>query len=286
MKPAAFEYVQPRSLEEAVSALQRFGDDAKVLAGGQSLVPMMNFRLARPSALVDIAHVPGLDGIEIGAADVAVGALVTHRRLELGGEVPGALGSLLSAAGRCVGHLPIRTRGTFGGSIAHADPAAEWCVLATLMDADVLIASADGARSVPAESFFVTVFTTAVEPTDVITGVRLPLLGPDDRSGFCEFSRRAGDFAIVMAMVALQVRDGAVAAARIALGGVADRAVRATAAEAALLGAAPDREAFEEAGAIAARDVEPYEDLHGPPQYRRDLVRVMVRRALEQAVAA
>jgi carbon-monoxide dehydrogenase medium subunit len=286
VKPAAFEYVQPRSLEETVRALHRFGDDAKVLAGGQSLVPMMNFRLARPSALVDIARVPGLDGIEIGASDVAVGALVTHRRLELGGEVPGALGSLLSAAARCVGHLPIRTRGTFGGSIAHADPAAEWCVLATLMDADVLIASAEGTRSVPAESFFVTVFTTAIEPTDVVTGVRLPLLGPDDRIGFCEFSRRAGDFAIVMAMVALRLRDGAVAGARIALGGVADRAVRATAAEAALLGAVPDREAFEEAGAIAARDVEPYEDIHGPPEYRRDLVRVMVRRALEQAVAA
>ena len=286
MKPAAFEYVQPRSLEETVSALHRFGDDAKVLAGGQSLVPMMNFRLARPSALVDIAHVPGLDGIAIGSSDVAVGALVTHRRLELGGEVPGPLGSLLSAAGRCVGHLPIRTRGTFGGSIAHADPAAEWCVLATLMDADVLIASADGARSVPAESFFVTVFTTAIEPTDVVTGVRLPLLGPDDRIGFQEFSRRAGDFAIVMAMVALQLRDDVVAGARIALGGVADRAVRATAAETALLGAVPDRAAFEEAGALAARDVEPYEDLHGPPEYRRDLVRVMVRRALEQAVAA
>jgi carbon-monoxide dehydrogenase medium subunit len=286
VKPAAFEYVQPRSVEETVSALHRFGEDAKVLAGGQSLVPMMNFRLARPSALVDIARVPGLDGIEVGDSEVVVGALVRHRRLELGGDVPGPLGSLLSAAGRCVGHLPIRTRGTFGGSIAHADPAAEWCVLATLMDADVLVASADGARSVPAESFFVTVFTTAIEPADVVTGIRMPLLGPDHRTGFSEFSRRAGDFAIVMAMVALQLRDDTVAAARIALGGVADRAVRATAAEAALLGAAPGREAFEEAGAIAARDVEPYEDVHGPPEYRRDLVRVMVRRALEQAVAA
>src|SRR5262245_57653027 len=247
---------------------------------------MMNFRLARPSALVDIARVPGLDGIEIGDSDAVVGALVRHRRLELGGEVPGPLGSLLSVAGRCVGHLPIRTRGTFGGSVAHADPAAEWCVLAALLDAEVLVASADGARAVPAESFFVTVFTTVLEPTDVVTGVRLPLLGPDHKVGFSEFSRRAGDFAIVMAMVALQLRDEVVGAARIALGGVADRPVRAMAAEAALVGAVPGREAFDEAGTIAARDVEPSEDVHGPPEYRRDLVRVMVRRALEQAVAA
>ncbi len=284
MKPARFDYVRPRSLDEACAALHELGDDAKVLAGGQSLVPMMNFRLARPSALVDVGHVPGLDRIDVDGTGVEVGAMVRHRRLERGGDVPGPLGGLLSAAGRCVGHLPIRTRGTFGGSVAHADPASEWCVLVTLLDADVRVTSTVGTRTLPAAPFFVTVFTTTAEPTEVITGIRLPLLGDADRAGFCEFSRRAGDFAIVMAMTVLHLDDGVISSARIALGGVADTPVRAPGAEAALIGATPDHDAFAEAGAIAADAVDPHEDVHGSAEYRRDLVRVMVRRSLEQAM--
>jgi carbon-monoxide dehydrogenase medium subunit len=284
VKPASFEYVQPRSLDEACASLHDLGEDAKVLAGGQSLVPMMNFRLARPSALVDLGRVPGLDGVHLDETTVEIGAMVRHRRLERGGDVPGPLGHLLSVAGHCVGHLPIRTRGTFGGSIAHADPASEWCVLVRLLDGDMLVTSTAGTRTLPAASFFVTIFTTTAEPSEVITGVRLPLLGTEDRVGFCEFSRRAGDFAIVMAMAALRVVGGVITWSRVALGGVADVPVRAGAAEAALIGAAPGTEAFELAGAVAAADVEPHDDIHGTAEYRRDLVAVMVRRALEQAM--
>ena len=284
MKPASFEYVQPRSLDEACASLHELGEDAKVLAGGQSLVPMMNFRLARPSALVDLGRVPGLDGVILDGSSVEIGAMVRHRRLERGGDIPGPLGQLLSAAGRCVGHLPIRTRGTFGGSVAHADPASEWCVLVRLLDGEVLVTSTAGMRTLPAATFFVTIFTTTAEPAEVITGIRLPLLGDLDRVGFCEFSRRAGDFAIVMAMAALRVEDGVITTSQVALGGVADVPVRAAGAEAALIGATASPGTFEEAGTIAAREVDPHDDVHGTAEYRRDLVAVMVRRALEQAM--
>lgn len=286
MKPAAFEYLAPRSLDETFAALEHFGEDAKVLAGGQSLVATMNFRLARPSALVDIGHLTDLVGVDAGEHAVEIGALTSHRRLELGGDVGGPLGRLLSQAGHLVGHLPIRTRGTFGGSIAHADPASEWCVLAALLDATVLATSPRGTREIAASEHFITVFTTALEPDEVITGVRLPLLGPDHRVGFAEFSRRAGDFAIVMAMTSFLLRDGAIDDPRIALGGVADRPVRVTAAEEILRGAAPGPAAFEEAAQAASTSVDPHGDLQGPPEFRRDLVRAMTRRALEQSLLA
>ncbi|MDZ7677764.1 MAG: FAD binding domain-containing protein [Acidimicrobiales bacterium] len=286
MKPAAFEYLAPRSLDETFAALDHFGEDAKVLAGGQSLVATMNFRLARPSALVDIGHLTDLVGLDVGEHAVEIGALTSHRRLELGGDVGGPLGRLLSQAGHLVGHLPIRTRGTFGGSIAHADPASEWCVLAALLDATVLATSPRGTREIAASEHFITVFTTALEPDEVIAGVRLPLLGPDHRAGFAEFSRRAGDFAIVMAMSSFRLRDGAIDDPRIALGGVADRPVRVAAAEEILQGAAPGPAAFEEAAQAASTSVDPHGDLQGPPEFRRDLVRAMTRRALEQSLLA
>lgn len=284
MKPAAFEYVAPRSLDEVFTALAHFGEDAKVLAGGQSLVPTMNFRLARPSALVDIGRLPELDDVDIRRGAVEIGALTPHRRLELGGDVSGPLGQLLSSAGRLVGHLPIRIRGTFGGSIAHADPASEWCVLAALLDATVLATSQRGTREIAARDHFITVFTTALEADEVITGVRLPLLGPDHRVGFAEFSRRAGDFAIVMAMTAFRVCDGVIDDPRIALGGVADRPVRVDVAEEILRGATPGSAAFEEAAEAASTSVNPHGDVQGPPEFRRDLVRAMTRRALEQSL--
>jgi len=245
VKPAAFEYVPARTVDEALTALEQFDDEAKILAGGQSLVPMMNFRLARPSALIDIGRITGLDGIHVDGTGVDIGTLVTHRRLELGGVMPGPLGALLADVGRWIGHLPIRTRGTFGGSIAHADPASEWCVLAALLDADLSLRSTSGMRTCPASEFFVTVFTTALEPTEILTSVRLPLLTVGHRVGFAEFSRRAGDFAIVMAMTVLEVRDDVIHDARVALGGVAGTPVRAGGAEAVLTGSAPRAEVFE-----------------------------------------
>lgn len=293
MKPARFAYVAPDSIEGTLELLDRYGDEAKVLSGGQSLVPMMNFRLARPEVIVDIGRVGGLDGISLANGTLTVGARVIHARLEAptatttgGGSEPlgGVLGSLLPAVARFVGHLPIRVRGTFGGSIAHADPAAEWCILARTLDAEMVARRRGGERAIPAGEFFETVFTTALAPEELLVAVRLPVLGDDWRAGFCEFSRRAGDFAVVAAMTALRLdgATGAVAEARIGVGGVAGVPVRLPGAEATLVGEVPGAELRAEAAAVAAGEVDPVGDLHGSAAYRRDLVSAMVARALAQ----
>lgn len=284
MKPARFDYHQARSVAEALSVLDRCGPEAKVLAGGQSLVPAMNFRLARPSVLVDVNKVSELGRLVDEGGVLRVGSMVRHAAFEQPVD-DGPLGRLLSMAARHVGHLPIRIRGTFGGSLAHADPAAEWCVIAVLLDAEMEAANAGGARRIPASDFFRTVFTTALEPDELLVEARLPKPAPSTRVGFQQFSRRAGDFAVAMAAVALDVRGGRVAGARIALGGVSDRPVRAAGAEEALAGGPAERGALAEAAEAAAREVDPLEDIHGSAEYRRDLVRVLTRRALEQAAA-
>ncbi len=286
MKPAAFDYRAPRTLEEALGLLREHQDEAKVLAGGQSLVPAMNFRLARPAVLVDIARVPGLDRIDLDdPGSVTVGARVRHLDLEHN-TIPGPLGVLLARTGRWVGHYPIRVRGTFGGSLAHADPAAEWCALACALDAEIHCRSANGARVVEACDFFEQMaFTTCLAPDELLMGVRLPSLGDSWGVGMAEFARRWGDFAIVLAIAAVE-RDGdSVARARIALGGVAGGPVRAAHAEAALSGRAATPESVAAAAAAAAEEVDPTGDIHGSADYRRDLVRTMVTRALNQALA-
>lgn len=286
MKPAPFAYRAPSTVEEALEILGEEGEAAKVLAGGQSLVPMMNFRLARPEMLVDINRLPGLDRIEEEDGSLRIGALVRHLQVERL-EGSGPLQELLRRTARHVGHLPIRVRGTFGGSIAHADPAAEWCVLAAALEAEmVAVSREEGERIVPAEGFFQTLFTTSLRPEELLTEVRLPRLPGEARTGFLEFSRRAGDFAIVAvaALVELDPGSGSIDRARIALGGVSDIPVRAGEAEGALEGEVPGEELFATAGEEAARHVDPMGDIHGSPEYRRDLVRVLVRRALAQTL--
>lgn len=286
MKPAPFAYRAPSTVEEALEILGEEGEAAKVLAGGQSLVPMMNFRLARPEMLVDINRLPGLDRIEEEDGSLRIGALVRHLQVERL-EGSGPLQELLRRTARHVGHLPIRVRGTFGGSIAHADPAAEWCVLAAALEAEmVAVSREEGERIVPAEGFFQTLFTTSLRPEELLTEVRLPRLPGEARTGFLEFSRRAGDFAIVAvaALVELDPGSGSIDRARIALGGVSDIPVRAGEAEGVLEGEVPGEELFATAGEEAARHVDPMGDIHGSPEYRRDLVRVLVRRALAQTL--
>lgn len=285
MKPAPFEYFAPDTVEEALGLLREHGDEAKVLAGGQSLVPAMNFRLARPAVIVDIGRLGELAAID-GTEDdtVTIGARVRHLDLERNG-IGGPLGRLLADTARWVGHYPIRVRGTFGGSLAHADPAAEWCVLARALDAEMGCRSADGTRTVSAADFFEMVFTTALEPHELLERVTLPRLGESWGVGMAEFARRFGDFAIVLAVAAVD-RDGeGVRSARIALGGVEGRPVRAAAAEQALAGAEAGPDAIAAAAAAAADEVDPVGDIHGSPEYRRDLVRAMVTRALQQALA-
>lgn len=284
MKPAPFEYKAPETLDEAISDLAECGDEGKILAGGQSLVPSMNFRLARPAILIDLNRVPGLDRLETSAGKLEIGALVRHVRLESPvNDDP--LSGLLNSSARLVGHLPIRVRGTFGGSLAHADPAAEWCLLATVLDAEIVATSVRGQRVIPASEFFRTVFTTALEPDEILSSVRLPLLGKSARAGFVEFSRRAGDFAIVAAMAVLQLEGSRVSAARIGIGGVEGTPLRATTAEGLLVGEEPDRSLIAEAAACAAENSSPMEDIHGSVEYRKDLVRVLVRRAIEAAIS-
>jgi len=286
VKPAAFEYHAPRTLEEVLALLHEHQDEAKVLAGGQSLVPAMNFRLARPAVLIDIAHVPDLDRIEAtDPSGVTIGARVRHLDLEHN-RIGGPLGSLFASTGRWVGHYPIRVRGTFGGSLAHADPAAEWCALACALDAELHCRSASGARTVGAGDFFEQMaFTTCLEPDELLVGVRMPRLSDSCGVGMAEFARRWGDFAIVLAVTAVE-RDGdSIAGARIALGGVAGGPVRASNAEASLNGRPATAETVAAAAAAAADEVDPTGDIHGSADYRRDLVRAMVTRALDQALA-
>ena len=278
MKPAAFAYHRVDTLPEALDRLAELGGDAKVLAGGQSLVPMMNFRLARPAALVDITRVGELRGMERTGSTLRIGALTTHAEVERAGEaLDGGFGILRHAAA-WVGHMPIRSRGTFGGSIAHADPAAEWCMLAVALDATIEIAGPDGERELAAEDFLLGYYTTALEPGEVITAVRFP--APCRRAAIEEFARRHGDFAVVAAVVALP--DGG--APRVVIGGVDEVPVRARDAERVLAQGGPSPEAFAEAARAAAAEIDPVSDLHAGADYRRELTEVLVERALAAAV--
>jgi carbon-monoxide dehydrogenase medium subunit len=285
LKPASFAYHRAASVGEALELLAREGEDAKVIAGGQSLVPLMAFRLARPSALIDINRITELRYVRRDGDALRIGALATHRDIETNAE-PGVLEgySILPRAARFIGHYPIRTRGTFGGSIAHADPTSEWCMLALLLDAEIVIAGLQGSRTVAASDFFLGVFTTALGADEVVTEVHFP--GPAPRSAIREFARRQGDFAVVAVATALEMEDGQVRSARIALAGVSDAPVRAMEAEAMLAGAAPTDEAFDEAGRAAAAGLRPPSDIHGSSEYRKELAAALVRRALGDAVRA
>ena len=285
MKPAPFDYHAPRSVDEAVELLAAHGDDAKVLAGGQSLVPAMNFRLARPAVLVDINRIAELDFCTTSDGALRIGALDPARALRATGD-RGPLGALPRRRGAL--HRPSadpRAR-HLRRQLAHADPAAEWCVVATTLDAEIRARGPDGERSIEAAAFFRSILTTSLRPDELITEVRLPALGPGWRFGFAEFSRRAGDFALGMALAVLRLDGERIAEARIGVGGAGDRPLRISEAEQALTGAVPDPEALAEAAAIAAATVEPFEDLHASITYRRDLVRAMTRRALERALAS
>lgn len=282
MKPARFDYFRPTTVQEALRLLAEDPDETKVLAGGQSLIPIMNFRLGRPERLVDINILRELAGIETVGDVVRIGALTRHRTIERS-DLPGPLGQLLRRASHYIGHLPIRTRGTFGGSLAHSDAASEWCLIAVLLDAEITAQSAErGTRTIAAGDFFEMVFSTALEPDELLTEVRLPSLHPNYRTGIAEFARRAGDFAVVAATTAVRVDDGVVTDARVCLGGVAEIPFRSRAAEAALLGGEWSEELVEAAVSAAAAEVQPPSDAHGDGEFRRDLMAAQLRRSLLQ----
>ena len=233
MKPASFDYIAADSLDTAIAALAAAGADAKIIAGGQSLVPMLNFRLLRPSILVDINRIPGLAFIVETDNDIRIGALTRHHLLEMSPVIARHL-PVLSCAMTHVAHLAIRNRGTIGGSLAHGDPAAELPMMALLLDAELHIASASGKRTVAARDFFLDALTVDLAGGDIVTEIALPKLPPQTGWGFEEVARRHGDFALAAVAATLTVSGGAIAQARIALTGVGATALRAAAAEALL----------------------------------------------------
>lgn len=283
MKPAPFVYHAPRTVEQAVAMLAEVAPrDGRVLAGGQSLVPAMALRLALPAHLVDINGVPGLERLAVEAGELSIGACVRHAAFQRA-VVDGPLGELLSHVVRHIAHYPIRTRGTFCGSLAHADPASEWCLVAAMLGAKMIARSVRGARTLAAADYFQGAMTTALEADELLAETRLPLLPPDTRFGFCEFSRRAGDFAIAMTLATYRLENGVMTEPRIGVGGVEDRPRRVAEAEAVLEGRQPASDTFRAAADAAAAAVEPLDDIKYAAGYRRELVRAMTRRALERA---
>ncbi|MDQ3156827.1 MAG: FAD binding domain-containing protein [Actinomycetota bacterium] len=285
MKPAPFEYHRAYTPIEVVELLTELGDEAKILAGGQSLVPMLNFRLAHPSALIDINGISELDYIRRDGASLRVGALTRHRTLELsrGPEVHEGF-SLLPKASRWIGHYPIRSRGTVGGSIAHADPTAEWCLLARLYDADINVLGAQGTRVVASADWFTGFLQTTAAPDEVVTEICFNR--PRAFGALTEYARRRGDFAIAACAVAFDVVDERCVDVSMVLGGVATEPLRVPEAEAFVEGATPDAATWTEAARIAAAAIKPNSEAYGGDDYRRHLVHTLTQRAFAEAFAS
>ncbi|MBX3547926.1 MAG: FAD binding domain-containing protein [Xanthobacteraceae bacterium] len=284
MKSSSFHYHVPASVPEALRLLTSLADeDPRIIAGGQSLVPMMAFRMAQPAHLIDINNIGALTGLDVSGGDLHIGALVRHAQFG-NPVVEGPLGALLSYVMHHIAHAPIRTRGTFCGSLAHADPASEWCLAAITLGASIDAQSERGLRTIGADELLAGLMSTTLEPDEIIVGVRIPLLPQATRFGFYEFSRRPGDYAMAMSLVTYEIENGLIRNARLGVGGAEDRPRRSEAAEAVLNGKEPGKIAFEAAANVAASGVEPMEDIQADASYRRDLVRVAVRRALEHSL--
>jgi CO/xanthine dehydrogenase FAD-binding subunit len=285
MKPAPFNLHRPRSVDEALALLQSHGEEAKILAGGQSLVPLMNFRLAQPHNLIDLNGVEGLDQIKLDDQTLSLGAMVRQRDVERSPAIAERL-PILREAIEQVGHPAIRNRGTAGGSLVHADPSAELPLLAVALDATFHLRGARASRSVTAKDFYQGYLLTDIAPDELLLKIDFRL--PPAASGWCctEIARRHGDFAIVAVAVLLGCgRDRRIDFARVALGGVGPAPLRMIAAEQALLGERPGDELFRRAGDVAAQAVDPPADIHASSSYRRHLTDVLVRRALTTAAS-
>jgi len=282
MKPAAFDYVVAESVDAAVAALAAADGEAKILAGGQSLVPMLNFRLLRPSILVDINRVPDLAFVEDTSDAIVVGSLTRHYRLETSPIIAEHL-PVVTEAMRHVAHLAIRNRGTIGGSLSHADPAAELPMLALLLDATLHVVSSAGQRTVAARDFFLGPLTVDLAPDELLTRIVLPKLPPATGWGFAEVARRSGDFALAAVAAMLTLRDGVIGEARIAITGVDETAKRAGDAETLLAGRTLTPDLIDTAVAAVRASVNPPTDLHASADYRRHLVGVLVGRVLADA---
>ena len=283
MKPAKFEYHAPASIDEALTILARYNGEARLLAGGQSLVPMMNFRLARPNAVVDLNRIEGLAYVEEEGEVLRIGAMTRQRRLEFDPLVAGKL-PLLREALRWVGHLPTRSRGTIGGSIAHADPSAEIPMVLQALEGEVVARGPQGERRVPPQELFQAALTTSLHPLEIINEVRFPAMPAQATCAVEEFARRKGDFAIAAVAVVL-LRDGErCTKARLATAGVGPTSIRLHDAEAVLEQKGLSETAVSEAADKAAAQVDPVADLNGSAEYRRHLTGVLAGRAILKAI--
>ena len=283
MKPAPFIRHVPRTLDEALKTLAEVApQDGRVLAGGQSLVPIMAFRLAKPAHLVDINEVAGLDKIASDGKTLSIGACVRHAAFHKS-VVDNPLSKLLTNVARHIAHYPIRMRGTFCGSLAHADPASEWCLAAATLGATMVAKSTRGERLIAAKDFFAGIMSTALAEDELLAEAQLPLLANDAKFGFNEFNRRAGDFALAASLVSYRLQSGKIADPRVGVGGAEACPRRIKEAEAALAGQAPGDAAFRAAAEAAATAIDPLVDHQTNADYRRDLVRAVVRRALEHS---
>jgi carbon-monoxide dehydrogenase medium subunit len=282
MKLPPFEYEAPTTVAEAVDLLAEHGDEASVLAGGQSLIPLLALRLARPAVLIDVNGIDELSGVSVIDGRVAIGAMTREYVAEESGTVADTL-PLLAAALPLIGHEAIRSRGTIGGSLAHADPAAELPAVARALDAEFVVRGPSGMRVIPAAQWFEGYLTTARRPDELLVEVRFPAAGPDTEASFEEVARRHGDFAIVGLAASLVMSGGVIGEARLAFAGVSDVPVRATAAEDLLAGETPSEELFDEAARRATEDLDPPGDLHGSPDYRKTVAAAVVRRGLRAA---
>jgi carbon-monoxide dehydrogenase medium subunit len=282
MYPGRFEYQAPTSLDEALAALERYGDEAKVLAGGQSLIPLMKLRFASPAALVDINRVPGLDGLAEEEGELRIGALVRHKDCERSSLLGDRWGVLGDAAPQISDPI-VRNLGTVAGSLAHADPQGDWGSALMAAGARVVARGSRGSREIAVADLFEGPFTTTLEPTEVITEVRVPDPGPRAGGTYLKLERKVGDFATAAVAVHVSFSNGTVGRAGIALTGVGPRNLRAQAAEEALAGSTLDDEAIREAARLAADAAEPWDDERGSADYKRNVVRVFTERGLRKA---
>lgn len=283
MKPAPFEYYCPTTKAAAFSLLQQHGEEAKLLAGGQSLVPMLNFRLARPQVLIDINRVQELVFLEESDNGLRIGALVRHRTLEMSPLVQNKC-PLLSHAAGLIGHVTIRNRGTFGGSLAHADPSAELPLVLAALEGHIVVESSEGRRIVSPSEFFVSYLTTALQRTEILTEIWIPALGPRTGWGFQELALQHGAFAMVASAAILSMdKDDVCSEARLVLGNVASTPVRATASENHLKGKSLTPKVLREAAEKVIEVVEATGDIHASAEYRTEMAKVFARRALQDA---
>jgi carbon-monoxide dehydrogenase medium subunit len=284
LKPAPFEYVAPHSVEEALAALQQSMPDGRILAGGQSLMPLLNLRLTKPKTLVDLNGISGLEGIRETAEGLSIGAMTRQRSVERAALVRERC-PILAEAIRHIGHVAIRHRGTIGGSLVHADPAAELPAVALALDAKFEVAGDGIDHTIPAEEFFIDYLTTALAPDEILRAIVFPIVRPSSGYALEEVTRRHGDFAIAGVVAIVDLDDaGKIADARVALFGVAATAVRASKAERALIGRKPNDDAMLDAAALVEDFLDPPGDIHASSAYRKHVAAVLTARVLKRAV--